>query len=128
MKSLSLVIVSAVIFLVSCNEKRKVYPNEISFPHNVKSIGSNINMPNEHKSIGLKIIIYADSTGCVGCKLQLDMWKLYMESIRRKYDNRVIFLYYLQPRNKEELLFVLENEEFDYPVYINSSLKIQYMA
>lgn len=26
----------------------------------------------------MKIVMYADSTGCTGCKLQLDMWKLYI--------------------------------------------------
>ena len=42
-----------------------------------------------------------------------------MESISQKYNDRVLFKYYLQPRDKDELLFILENEEFNYPVYID---------
>ena len=64
----------------------------------------------------MKIVMYADSTGCTGCKLQLDMWKFYIDDVRKVINGRVLFLFYLQPRSIKELKYLLESEEFDYPI------------
>ena len=61
----------------------------------------------------MKIVMYADSTGC---KLQLDMWKFYIDDVRKVSNGRVLFLFYLQPRSIKELKYLLESEEFDYPI------------
>ena len=66
----------------------------------------------------MKIVMYADSTGCTGCKLQLDMWKFYIDDVQKVSNGRVSFLFYLQPRSIKELKYLLESEEFDYPVCI----------
>lgn len=64
----------------------------------------------------MKIVMYADSTGC---KLQLDMWKFYIDDVQKVSNGRVSFLFYLQPRSIKELKYLLESEEFDYPVCID---------
>ena len=61
----------------------------------------------------MKIVMYADSTGC---KLQLDMWKFYIDDVQKVSNGRVLFLFYLQPRSIKELKYLLESEEFDYPI------------
>ena len=119
MKSKYLIFVSIVLILLSCNEKKTVYQDKIEFPPDVTAFMSGDSVYEESVSPEMKIVIYADSSGCTGCKLELDMWKFYMESISQKYNDRVLFMYYLQPRDKDELLFILENEEFNYPVYID---------
>ena len=119
MKSKYLIFVSIVLILLSCNDKKTVYQDKIEFPSDVTAFMSGDCVYEESVSPEMKIVIYADSSGCTGCKLELDMWKFYMESISQKYNDRVLFKYYLQPRDKDELLFILENEEFNYPVYID---------
>ena len=64
--------------------------------------------------------MYADSTGCKGCKLQLDMQEFYIEDIRKVSNGRVSFLFYFQPRSIKELKYLLESEKVDYPVCIDN--------
>ena len=106
MKSKYLIFVSIVLILLSCNDKKTVYQDKIEFPPDVTAFMSGDSVYEESVSPEMKIVIYADSSGCTGCKLELDMWKFYMESISQKYNDRVLFMYYLQPRDKDELLFI----------------------
>jgi hypothetical protein len=61
------------------------------------------------------ILLYTDSTGCTKCKLRLPVWKTYIEKLYSKVD----FLFYMYPKSRKELLFLLEHEEFTYPVFID---------
>jgi hypothetical protein len=64
-----------------------------------------------------KVLIYVDSTGCTGCKLQLDKWK---EMIA--YTNGEIpFLFFFYPRDHEELYYLLDMERFDIPVCVDTA-------
>jgi hypothetical protein len=65
-----------------------------------------------------RILQYIDSTGCTSCKLQLRIWKRYMEEINSKAD----FMFYFHPKtNTEELSLLFSAEEFSQPVYIDVS-------
>jgi hypothetical protein len=65
-----------------------------------------------------KILLYVDSTGCTKCKLQLHIWKRYMEEINSKAD----FMFYFHPKtNKEELYLLFSSEEFIQSVYIDNN-------
>jgi hypothetical protein len=65
-----------------------------------------------------KILLYVDSTGCTKCKLQLHIWKRYMEEINSKAN----FMFYFHPKtNKEELSFLFDSEKFTQPVYIDNN-------
>lgn len=66
-----------------------------------------------------KIVAYADTTDCMGCKLYLDRWKMWMEGADAPDRDRAMFLFYLYPKDVEELQFLLEGDEFDYPVCID---------
>ncbi|MDR1339789.1 MAG: DUF1573 domain-containing protein [Prevotellaceae bacterium] len=64
-----------------------------------------------------KVLLYTDSTGCTSCRLRLHMWKPYVEELKSEVD----FLFYFQNKSEKELLSILANEQFIYPVYIDNN-------
>jgi hypothetical protein len=62
-----------------------------------------------------KILLYVDSTGCIGCKLQLNIWKVYLEELNSETD----FLFYFHPKTANSILYLLKYELFNYPVFID---------
>jgi hypothetical protein len=64
-----------------------------------------------------KILLYTDSAGCTSCRLRLHMWKPYVEKLKSEVD----FLFYFQNKSEKELLSILANEQFIYPVYIDNN-------
>lgn len=92
----------------------------IALPTDVEIINHSTSLQDSNYNEGLRIAVYADSSGCTGCKLQLDMWQFYIEEIKESANDNVSFLFYLQPRDKSEILYLLEREEFLYPVYLDS--------
>ena len=107
--------------LASCtNGQVNTRGHQIRFPKYEKFVCLGKEIPSANlKKTSMKIVMYADSTGCTGCKLQLDMWKFYIDDVRKVSNGRVSFLFYLQPRSINELKYLLESEEFDYPVCID---------
>jgi hypothetical protein len=78
------------------------------------------NMSHKNKN-SYKILNYVDSTGCTGCKLGMDKWKLYIEEIGSTTD----FLFYFHPKDEKELMALLKREHFvNYPVYIDRNDEI----
>jgi hypothetical protein len=63
-----------------------------------------------------KILLYTDSTGCTSHQLNLNTWKSFIEELNSNVD----FLFYFQPANEKELLSLLANERFIYPIYIDN--------
>ena len=119
MKTKYLLFVPAILILLACNGNERVYQEKIEFPADVTAFQTGDSICHGSDSPVMKIVVYTDSSGCTGCKLQLDSWKFYMESLSKKYDDKILFMFYLQPHDKDELLFVLDSEEFNYPVYID---------
>ena len=66
-----------------------------------------------------KIVVYADTADCMGCKLYLDRWKMWMEGADAPDKDKAMFLFFLYPDDREELQFLLEGDEFEYPVCID---------
>ena len=67
------------------------------------------------KSKNYKILLYADFTDCTNCQLILKTWQMYMKEFGEKMD----FLFYFFPQDKKELLSILKNIQFNYPIYID---------
>lgn len=59
-----------------------------------------------------KIISYVDSTGCVGCKLRFEEWKNFLHKI----EGNVSAYFFLSPKDKSELDFLIRRSRFDYPI------------
>ncbi|MDR0603315.1 MAG: DUF1573 domain-containing protein [Bacteroidales bacterium] len=68
-----------------------------------------------HGNKKYKILLYVDSTGCIGCKLQLNIWKVYLEELNSEAD----FLFYFHPKTENSILYLLKYELFNYPVFID---------
>ncbi len=67
----------------------------------------------------LNILYAIDSTGCSGCKLQLDKWKLFIEKVHSNKNHNAHFIFIIQAKDIEELKYILINEDFRYPVYLD---------
>lgn len=65
------------------------------------------------------ILNYVDTTGCIGCKLQLPRWKGMMEELDSLYPSKVTCLMVFYPKEKDYLVSLLRNSNFNSFVYID---------
>lgn len=122
-----------VLFLVSCQDKDKAkiadlvsewQGKEIFFPERMTytcfledTVAFN---PQESK---LKVLVYVDSIGCTSCKLQLSKWNKLISQVDSLTENAMPFIFVFQPQSKKELKFILERDNFDYPICMDSEDK-----
>lgn len=66
-----------------------------------------------------KIITYADSIGCMGCKLQLKDWQHFIEELDTIKGNQIPVLFFFHPKDTKELISILKEANFPYPVCID---------
>lgn len=71
-----------------------------------------------------KIINYVDSIGCLSCKLQLLEWLDFIAEIDSISQKNVSFYFYFHPKQRKELIGILEQEEFVYPICIDDNDEI----
>jgi hypothetical protein len=126
-----LVLLLLIFILFSCKNTRHSEAEHIL----EEWIGKNIEIPNikpviyslKHKNITkytvteeekeYKILLYIDSTGCTSCKLRLSLWMAFIEEVCSKVD----FLFYFHLKSEEEVVFLLKQDMFIYPVYIDKN-------
>jgi hypothetical protein len=66
-----------------------------------------------------KVLIYADQSGCVACKLQLDKWKLLIAEVDSISGKSIPFLFFLDNKDDRDVHFILRHFYFDLPVCID---------
>ena len=71
-----------------------------------------------------KVLIYVDSMGCTSCKLQLHKWKELIEYTDSVTQGKVPFLFFMHPKDKLEIQYLLRGNEFDLPVCIDLKNKL----
>src|SRR5690606_13690484 len=71
------------------------------------------------------LLVYTDSIGCISCKLDLKLWKYYMEEMDSVAPNKVDFVFYFQPKNKKELGYILLREKFEKIVYVDENGRLK---
>ena len=71
-----------------------------------------------------KVLIYVDSIGCTSCKLQLHKWKELIEYTDSVTQGKVPFLFFMHPKDKLEIQYLLRGNEFDLPVCIDLKNKL----
>lgn len=108
--------------VIEWNDKKIVYPDQMYFT----VFGQDTVIQNSISSNKYSIITYADSIGCMSCKLQLRKWKAFISEIDSLAKFSVPVYFFLHPKNLDEMFLVLKREQFDYPVCIdvNDSLNI----
>lgn len=68
-----------------------------------------------------KILTYIDSTGCTICKLKLYEWKKTIAEMNSAANSSVPVLFVMCPKDRQELEYLFEREQFNYPVFIDEN-------
>lgn len=115
--------------LFSCKDRNreKIYSivqhwedREVLFPHN--NIFSIQGRDTVNYSIGesFKILVYVDSIGCTSCRLKLQDWKNFMSEVDSLSPSpQVQFLFFITPKSKPEISYILSFNDFTHPVCID---------
>lgn len=61
-----------------------------------------------------QILSFADSVGCMSCKLKLELWKSLIEELNIDYNVSILFVF--QTKKSEEMSYILKKANFNYPV------------
>lgn len=65
------------------------------------------------------IITYSDSVGCISCRLQLKRWKGFINEMDSIITQSIPVAFFLHPKDKKEMIFILKENDFEYPVCID---------
>jgi hypothetical protein len=74
-----------------------------------------------------KILLYVDSSGCSSCRLKLAQWRQLIEEADSLFEGNLGFLFFFQPKNKKELGFLFQRDNFDYPVFIDMNNTVNHL-
>lgn len=116
--------------LNSCGESRKERivrllrewdGKEIFFPpHSIFTIQGNDTVDFEVSGSQYKVVTYLDSIGCTGCQLQLAHWQKFMSEVDSVSGiNHVSFLFYLHPKDIEEVGYITRRDNFTHPICLD---------
>ena len=101
---------------------------EIHFPEGIscQSLGRDTVCLNPYNATAYKILLYADSTGCTGCRLKLSEWKLLIAETNTLFPGKIDFLIFYQPKSKDikELDFQMKLHNFRHPVFMDMDNQI----
>lgn len=67
------------------------------------------------------IVTYADSIGCMGCKLKLPAWKDFISYLDSVSDHAVKVIFILHPRDEKEMAHLIKYNNFLYPVCLDAN-------
>lgn len=122
------------IFMVSCKKDdftiaaqklvAEWMEKTITIPNDIVPMYMGTDTIIEAKQTPYKILVYTDSTGCVSCKLKLSTWKYFIHEIDSIMPGSVEFQFYFQPKNSKEMTYLLKQNDFTHPVFIDQSGKI----
>jgi hypothetical protein len=66
-----------------------------------------------------RILMYADSIGCISCKLGLTHWNGILSEADSLFPGKVDFLFFFQPKDEKELAYLFRRDKFRHPVYVD---------
>lgn len=67
------------------------------------------------------IVTYADSIGCMGCKLKLPAWKDFISYLDSVSDHAVKVIFILHPRDEKGMVHLIKYNNFLYPVCLDTN-------
>jgi hypothetical protein len=123
-----LIILFSITFSCKNSEAQKIVAEwigkEIKFPNGIKCfyMGKDTTCPGFIKPY--RVLVYIDSIGCSSCKFKLSAWQDLMRDSSFMIFNNVDFLFYFQPKKKEDITFLLKIERFKYPIYLDMKNEI----
>ena len=96
---------------------------EILFPENVSCYIAGkeelLEVCSQNFKKEFKILLYVDSAGCSECRLKLFEWKQLMEETDSLFQGKVGFLFFFQPKNVHEVVYLSAHASFDHPVFVD---------
>ena len=94
----------------------------IQFPADIplSVYGKDTLLPGFH-STPYKILFFVDSTGCLGCKLGLSEWQKLIVETDSALAGKLSFVFYFQPKNRNDLVSKFLRDGFNYPVLIDQT-------
>lgn len=93
---------------------------EITFPDNcVFTILAKDTVEVDLHTPTYKILMYVDSTGCTGCRLQLSQWSKFITEVDSLTNGETPFLFFLSPKSIKDARYTLRKDDFTYPVCID---------
>lgn len=96
--------------------KEILYPTILDF-FQLKGEGKDIS----NENVCYKILTYVDSTGCTSCKLRLHEWKALIAEMDSVAKGEVNVLFFMHPKNRKEIEYILKRDQFYYPVCIDEA-------
>ncbi|WP_455590610.1 DUF1573 domain-containing protein [Bacteroides sp.] len=96
------------------DEKEVIFPTTTTFSQSGLEIGEKLT-----KNTDFKILTYVDSIGCTSCKLQLPKWKVLIGELDSITNGNVGVLFFMHPKDRKEIDYILKRDNFDYPVCID---------
>lgn len=127
-KELNLMILLA-IMLFSCTESRKqeierttlkwlgkevLFPSKMTF---TRFATDTVNY--DFSKSNYKIVVYVDSLGCTGCRLQLKKWKEFISTLDSMTNSSVSVMFVFQSKNISEIEDLLLQNNFLMPIYVD---------
>lgn len=76
---------------------------------------------NMFRNSSFSIVSYVDSSGCMGCKLQLRRWNEMIKELRTITRNNMPIYFFLYPKNRKNLISKLKRDGFNTPVCIDEN-------
>ncbi|WP_313382369.1 DUF1573 domain-containing protein [Proteiniphilum saccharofermentans] len=124
-------LIGSCILLFSCKENGKEeiakivtewQDKEIIFPKNlVFTRYGQDTIQYEMPESDYKILLYVDSVGCTGCKLQLHKWNEFIAEVDSLTSGSVPVLFFFHPKDKRELTYLLKRDGVTIPVCLDEN-------
>ena len=93
---------------------------EILFPQNpIFTIQGKDTVDFDFRDSEYKIVTYVDSAGCVGCKMQLELWNWFIKDLDSLSHGTVPICFTIHPEDKREIQLLLKEKKFNYPVCLD---------
>lgn len=96
------------------NNREIIFPSKIQFS-TLKQKDYYAPMPQSN----YKIIVYVDSIGCLSCKLRMEEWIDFINSVDSAVGNKVPIIFIFHPEDKQEIKNMLRVYQLTFPVYID---------
>ena len=108
--------------LLEWKGKKVLFPNQCVF-----TIGGidTVDFPIENGQY--KILSYADSTGCMGCKLNLPAWTGFINQLDSVYGDIVKVMLFVHPKELRDFRYVLSRYDYEYPICIDMQDSINHL-
>lgn len=94
--------------------KEIIFPKQIIFTKFAKDT-VDYQIPNTD----YKVLVYIDSVGCTGCKLQLPKWKEFIAYTDSITGHKIPFLFFFHSNDYKEMHYLFKVNNFDRPVCLD---------